>query len=108
MSERPGTLDLRRGWRLLLFLPALLGGCVDSLGIGSGCAAEMQSVRRSEGRGPDATSGPDEIGGNFAERWTYEDGPRTRVYTFRWGASYASCEVDGPILFYLLPVRPGG
>lgn len=77
----------------VLLLP-LASGCIDSLGLGSSCATEMRTVRLSEGRQPDDTQRVEE-GGNFRELWIYG---RTR-YTFRWGPSYDSCQVEGPSRF---------
>lgn len=87
----------------LLLLPTLTA-CVDGLGgLVANCAAEKNQVRRTEGRAPDSVQ-EQEIGGNFVERWTYQSGGRSRVYTFRWGVSYEGCEVDGPSGFALIPI----
>lgn len=89
-----------------LFLPlalVLVVGC-DSLGdFGSGCTGEKSAVRLREGRAPDDASKSD-VAGDFTERWTYQDGSGTRFYTFRWGVSYGSCQVDGPGSFSLIPL----
>lgn len=79
---------------LLLLLP-LLAGCVDGLGIGLDCGVQMNEVRRLEGRPPDSVK-RDELAGDFVEQWIYAAAGRNRVYTFRWGASYPTCEVDRP------------
>ena len=83
---------------IFLLIP-LLAGCTDSLGIGSNCSAEMQEVRRQEGRGPDSVQ-TDELAGNHSEQWVYFGGGSNRVYTFRWGTSYESCQVSGPVRFW--------
>lgn len=87
---------------LLLALP-FAGGCLDSLGIGSSCAAEMQGVRLAEGGGPTSSQRVEEGGGNFRENWIYQ-GSRNR-YTFRWGPAYESCQVEGPSRFSVVPVE---
>jgi hypothetical protein len=88
-----------------LALLLLASGCEDALGVlGGGCAAEMNSVRRSEGRGPDSRTGPDKFGGDYTEVWRYATNGRVdRSYTFRWGDSYSSCEVQGPTGFARFP-----
>lgn len=80
---------MRRTPLLLLVLP-LVTGCVDALGIGSTCAARMRDVRASEGGPPDETQ-RDEDRGDFTEVWYFDDSRRR--YTFRWGVSYAECDV---------------
>jgi len=82
----------------LLLLVLLLSGCVDSLGIGSGCAAEMQGVRLREGQ-------PQEIApGRNSERWIYSS--KRVYYDFGWGSEGEPCEVDGPTRFERRPSRP--
>jgi hypothetical protein len=88
----------------LLLLVCLLGGCTDSLGFGQDCSAEKTEVRLREGRGPDDVQGPNEVGGDFTERWYYYSGGQTRTYTFRWGVSYQGCEVDGGAGFARIPI----
>ena len=81
-----------------ILLPALLlllPGCADSLGIGSGCSEEMRQVRQREGSPDDFQRST--VGGNNTEQWYYFDAGR--VYTFRWGVSYESCQVSGPSAF---------
>lgn len=75
---------------LLLLLPLLVSGCVDALGIGSSCSAEMRDVRAAQGGPPDETQ-RDEDRGDFTEVWYFDD--TRRRYTFRWGVSYAQCDV---------------
>ena len=93
---------------LSIGLLLLLSGCVDGLGIGADCDAAMRDVRRREGQ-PDSVQ-QNELAGNFTERWYYFDsGTSGRVYTFRWGTSHASCQMDGPARLNLLPtdLNPG-
>lgn len=71
-------------------LALLLGGCTDLLGVAGDCSAEMRELRRERGQ-PNETIGPSEVAGNFSESWIYRSGDR---YTFRWGTSYPSCEVE--------------
>lgn len=81
--------------RLALLCSLAFGatGCVDSLGIGSDCDAAMRDVRRREGP-PDRVQ-ETELAGNFTSRWEYFDsGTSARVYTFRWGTSHATCQVE--------------
>jgi hypothetical protein len=86
--------------RLLLVLLLILPGCADGLGLGADCSAEMTAVRLREGRSPDEVQGPEELGGNFVERWYYfVGGSPQRVYTFRWGVSFEACQVEGPSRF---------
>lgn len=87
---------------LLLALP-FAGGCLDSLGIGSSCAAEMQGVRLAEGGGPSSSQRADLGGGNFRELWIYER--ISTQYIFYWGPSYESCQVEGPKRFSVAPVE---
>jgi hypothetical protein len=54
----------------------------------------MQKVRRAEGS-PDTDPIRTRQGGDFTERWIYLDG-EGRVYTFRWGTSFESCQLRGP------------
>jgi hypothetical protein len=89
------SLDPRRCALALLFL-ALLPGCTDSLGIsGSDCTSQMNRVRRDEGGPPDQRQEND-IEGDFSEVWTYWDGSSGRRYSFRWGVSVLSCQMEGP------------
>ena len=79
---------------------------MDSLGIGLDCSGDMQEVRRREGPPDDVRSS--ELAGDHTEQWYYFVGGRpARVYTFRWGASYESCEASGPaqISRIMLPSR---
>ena len=85
---------MRRSARALL-LAAPLSGCVDSLGVGGDCSQAMTSVSRSEGRPPDLVQ-EDELQGDFTEVWTYWEGSTGRRYSFRWGVSVLSCQVEGP------------
>ena len=73
---------------------SLLGGCADSLGIGSSCTAAMTAVRLQEGTPLDSER-VEEGNGDYRELWVYSNAR----YTFRWGASYDSCQVDGPVDF---------
>jgi hypothetical protein len=78
----------------------LLAGCQDVMGLGGSCAGEMQSVRRAEGT-PDHNTRTQQ-GGDFTETWVYLDG-EGRVYTFRWGTSFDSCQLIGPAPLDLIP-----
>ena len=84
----------------LLCLVVLLfaAGCQDVLGLGATCAGEMADVRRAEGGPPDRTN-RNRDGDDFLEQWIYDPsgGKPGRVYTFRWGLSFESCEVIGPV-----------
>jgi hypothetical protein len=79
----------------LLALSLALAGCEDAIGFGSTCAAEMRTVRLSEGR-PPSDSNRTERSGDFTEVWRYSNGG-TRIYEFRWGVSYERCRVSGPM-----------
>jgi hypothetical protein len=82
---------------LALLLLALLPGCTDSLGISGGdCTTQMTRVRRDEGRPPDQVQEED-LQGDFSEVWTYWTGSSGRRYSFSWGVSRFSCQVEGPI-----------
>jgi hypothetical protein len=81
---------MRRAPLLLVVLP-LLTGCVDALGIGSSCSSEMRDVRAAHGGPPDETQ-RDEDRGDYTEVWYFDDSRRR--YTFRWGVSYAECDVQ--------------
>jgi hypothetical protein len=82
---------------LALLLLSLLPGCVDSLGVSGGdCTSQMTRVRRDEGRPPDQVQ-EDNIQGDFSEVWTFYDGSVGRRYSFRWGVSVLSCQVEGPV-----------
>jgi hypothetical protein len=90
--------------RILIPLLLLLLSACDSLAdFGGGCTGEKSSVRLREGRAPDDTD-KSEVAGDFTERWTYQDSGGTRYYTFRWGVSYGSCQVDGPGSFSVIPL----
>jgi hypothetical protein len=94
---------LRRALLVSLVLAAT--GCVDTLGIGSDCDAAMRDVRRQEGRPPDDVR-ESELAGNFTSRWFFFDsGTSGRVYTFRWGTSHSSCQVESARMS-LLPTSP--
>ena len=96
--------------RLLCLIGSLLAvaGCQDAIGLGASCAAEMADIRRSEGGPPDSRNANRE-GGDFLERWIYgpSDGQQGRVYTFRWGLSFESCDVSGPAPLDLVPSDDG-
>ena len=83
----------RRDLALIVAFP-LLAGCVDSLGIGSSCSAEMRAVQVAHGQPLDSDR-VNEGGGDFSELWIYANSR----YTFRWGPSYESCRVEGPVRF---------
>jgi hypothetical protein len=90
-------------WILFSLTLLLFAGC-DSLGdFGSGCTAEKSAIRLREGRAPDDTKRT-EVAGDFTERWTYQNAAGTRLYTFRWGVSYGSCQVDSPRSFSPIPL----
>ena len=90
--------------RILIPLVLLLLSACDSLAdFGGGCTGEKSSVRLREGRAADDTD-RSEVAGDFTERWTYQDDAGTRIYTFRWGVSYGSCQVEGPGSFSLIPI----
>ena len=79
--------------KVLLLAP--LSGCVDSLGIGGDCSSQMSAVTRTEGRPPDLVQ-EDDLQGDFSEVWTFWSGSSGRRYSFRWGVSVLSCQVEGP------------
>jgi hypothetical protein len=96
--------------RLLLIAGLLIFayGCEDAIGLGASCVVEMADVRRAEGDSPDRrNTGRD--GGDFFEQWIYDPagGQPGRVYTFRWGLSYESCEVSGPAPLSVVPTEDG-
>ncbi|MBW3629190.1 MAG: hypothetical protein KY464_07830 [Gemmatimonadetes bacterium] len=97
---------------LPLLLISLAGGCSDALGIGGGCAADMNLVRRKEGGPPQSTQGPTELsGGVFEEVWFYfaSGARRGQKYTFRWGTSIGSCQVSAEsVSRSVLRPREGG
>jgi hypothetical protein len=71
--------------------------------LGGDCAAQMTSIRRQQGR-PVDTAGPEQFAGDYTEVWYYASAGRIdRTYTFRWGASYPSCDVQGPTRFLRNP-----
>jgi len=80
-------------FRLLgpLMLLMVLSGCVDALGIGSGCESEMQEVRRQHGP-PDQRAR-----GMRSEIWLYGSSSTGFYYEFSWGAVGEPCEVLGPL-----------
>ena len=86
----PGISMRRIRHSVLLLLPAL-AGCVDGLGLDSSCSAEMRDVREAHGGPPDSTQKDDDRG-DFTEVWYFDDARRR--YTFRWGVSYSTCEVQ--------------
>lgn len=81
----------------------LLAGCQDLIGLGGGCAGEMQTVRRAEG--PPDRNPRTRTGGDYMEQWIYlaSSGEPGRVYTFRWGTSHESCEMSGPMPLDVVP-----
>ena len=81
----------------------LLAGCADLVGLGGDCGAEKRQLRADRGQ-PTSTQGPTAVGGDFSESWFYQSGGSIDRYTFRWGASYGSCEVEGPVQFTRSPV----
>ena len=91
-------------WILLPLTAVLISGCDSLVNFDSDCSAERTSIRLREGRSPDADTDVSEVAGNFTQRWTYEDGGDTRIYTFHWGVSYEGCQVDGPISRALIPL----
>ena len=84
---------------LLLFLVPL-AGCVDSLGIGSSCSAEMAQTRIQYGQ-PDGFD-EDESRGDYYEVWDYYD--QEIRFVFRWGASYDRCRVESTPLRNVMPL----
>ena len=90
--------------RVLPFAPPLLllAGCADLVGLAGDCTAEKRELRLA--RGPADEVETAEVGGNFSELWIYRVGGSTDRYTFRWGASYSSCEVEGPVRFSKVPL----
>ena len=89
---------------LLLGALALLGGCVDGLGIQSSCTAEMAQVRLENGGRPPNASDHEEDRGDHVEYWEYFDSDRR--YIFRWGVSYSGCQVERTAL-NLVPLTGG-
>lgn len=81
----------------------LLAGCQDLVGLGGSCAGEMQSVRRLEG--PPDRNPRTRTGNDFTEQWVYlaSGGEPGRVYTFRWGTSWDSCQMSGPAPLDVVP-----
>ena len=90
----------------LLLLP-FLTGCVDSLGIGGDCSSQMTSVRRDNGGRPPDQVQEDDLQGDFTEVWTYYQGSTGKRYTFRWGVSVLSCQVEGPVPVSRVIVKEG-
>ena len=89
--------------RLFTPLLLLLAGCADLVGVVGDCTSEMRELRSDRGQ-PTSTQGPSGVGGDFSESWFYQSGGSIDRYTFRWGASYSSCEVEGPVQFSKAPV----
>ena len=89
-------------WILIPLIFILIAGCDSLADFGSACSAEMTAVRLREG--PYDHADQSDVAGDFTERWTYQDDGGTRFYTFRWGASYDGCQVDGPGSFDLIPL----
>lgn len=81
----------RRTRLALLFLIAVaVPGCLDGIGVATGCREEMEELRRQ--RGP-----PDEaVEGNRTQIWLYGIPPTGVYYEFRWDSSGETCEVRGP------------
>jgi hypothetical protein len=94
---------------LLALALLALPGCEDAVGLVGGCSARMREVRRAEGRQPDDVTPREERGGDYTEQWIYRPTSTEagRVYTFRWGVSYASCAVTGPVPLAVLPGDAG-
>lgn len=92
-----------QGRPLTLLLLPLLAGCADLVGVVGDCAPEMRELRNDRGQ-PTSREGPTRVGGDFSESWFYQSGGSIDRYTFRWGASYSSCEVEGPVRFSKAPV----
>jgi hypothetical protein len=80
----------------LLATVLALAACEDAIGFGSSCSLEMREVRLREGGQPTDTNRT-EAGGDFTEVWRFSGGGAQRIYTFRWGVSYESCRVTGPV-----------
>jgi len=82
-------------------------GCEDATGLGASCAAEMSEVRRAEGQ-PDHAN-QTRVGGDFVEQWVYDAGGGRpgRYYSFRWGISYTSCEIEGPSSLNMIAEEDG-
>jgi hypothetical protein len=80
-------------------LALLLSGCLDGLGIGSGCEEEMHQVRRRHGA-PDQ-----QARGLRSEIWLYGRSPDGFYYEFSWGSAGEPCEVVGPVSQSLMSDR---
>ena len=85
---------------LLLSFHLSLVGCVDSLGIGSSCSAEMTQTRIQYGQ-PDGFD-DDESRGDYYEVWDYYD--QEIRFVFRWGSSYDRCQVERTPLRNVMPL----
>ena len=94
----------RPAFALLLLAP--LTGCVDSLGVGGDCSSQMAQIRQREGGPPDLVQKGD-LEGDFTEVWTYWEGSSGNRYSFRWGVSVLSCQVEGPTTVSRLIVKEG-
>jgi hypothetical protein len=77
----------------------LLSGCVDGIGIGVACEAEMQRVRRQHGA-PDQ-----QARGLRSEIWLYGRPPSGFYFEFSWGSAGEPCQVVGPVSQSLLDDR---
>jgi hypothetical protein len=98
-----------RALLLLLTASLALSGCEDAIGLGGSCRAEMREVQRAEGS-PDRTDRREDRPGDFSEQWIYLAAPGRsgRVYTFRWGVSFQSCQLSGPSSLGVVPAPETG